>query len=1677
MHRSRSHRWAAAWRSLPLRLAAIVTSVAVVASLAVMATPAIAAEGDPAITDVALAQHSQVTPWSVSGTTSTASYPGNMSAFGPITINAPAQTSTFYSDTSLQMKPLTIPSGCLGSNTAVGYTAECVTHTTTVTFPHAVINPVMAFATGAQSEVSPSTQCAPQWQDVSFTAINGAAPAASQVAPQRAVDPQMSWASNRLSYLPSVLQAAPCTAPASPYAYLRIGGLISSVTLTFHTMRTITYNPSGAVLPDPKSVSRGVHTFLWLPRSDLSVAKTGPSTVEAGGQISWQIRVTNASGSSPSHGFVVHDAVPAGVTNVSITSGQPECSLSGNDLVCSRAPAGWAVSQNGTVETVADLSGGNSSALIPSILNAGATYGPIILTGTAPTAPGATLTNGATVSGADVDEDITNNMKEVTTTITDAPSLSLVKSATSGGAPITTLTAGETIDYSFLVKNTGTVPLSGIAITDTDFTGSGTLPAAVCPPGDLAPGDSTTCTSSYVVTAADAAAGVIDNTAVARGTAPGAPTPTQSEPSTAQVPLALGGQITLRKTGSLAGAPGLAGDTVHYSFVATNTGGVTLNGVTITDPLPGLSALTYSWPGTPGTLLPNEEVHATATYTLTQADVDAGSVVNTAATSGTDPGGDTVTANDSATVGIPPAPAISLVKTGGLAAGATGVVGDTVEYSFVASNPGNVTLTGVTIADPLPGLSPLTYDWSGTPGTLLPGESVSATATYVLTQADIDAGSVVNTATATGTDPANTPVSADDSTTVSVLQAPGISLVKTGAVAAGATGVAGDTVEYTFVAANTGNVTLTGVTVADPLPGLSALTYTWPGTPGTLLPGEEVPATATYVLTQADVDAGAVVNTATASGTDSGGTGVTADDTATVPISSSAIALVKTGALAAGATGAAGDVVEYTFQATNTGNVTLTGVSITDPLPGLSALTYSWPGTPGTLLPGQVVPATATYVLTQADVDAGSVVNTATATGTDPGGDPVTGDDTTTVSVTPTPGIVLVKTGGLAAGATGAVGDTVEYSFVATNSGNVTLTGVTIADPLPGLSALTFTWPGTPGTLLPGESVSATATYVLTQADVDAGSVVNTATATGTDPGGDPVTGDDTVTVDVPQNPAIALVKTGGLAAGATGAVGDTVDYTFAATNSGTVTLTGVSIADPLPGLSALTFTWPGTPGTLLPGQTATATAAYVLTQADVDAGSVVNTATATGTDPGGTGVTADDTATVPISSPAIVLAKSGALAAGATGVVGDTVEYSFVATNSGNVTLTGVTIADPLPGLSALTFTWPGTPGTLLPGESVSATATYVLTQADVDAGSVVNTATATGTDPDGDPVTGDDTTTVDVPQNPGIVLVKTGGLAAGATGAVGDTVEYSFVATNSGNVTLTGVTITDPLPGLSALTFTWPGTPGTLLPGQTAPATATYVLTQADVDAGSVVNTATATGTDPTGDPVTGDDTTTVDVPQNPGIALVKTGGLAAGATGVVGDTIDYAFAATNSGTVTLTGVTIADPLPGLSALTFTWPGVAGTLLPGQTATATATYVLTQADVDAGSVVNTATATGTDPGGDTVTGDDTTTVSVTPTPGIVLVKTGGLAAGATGAVGDTVEYSFVATNSGNVTLTGVTIADPLPGSVGSDVHVAGDSGDAAPGPDGTGDGDLCTDPSRRGCWFGGEHRDRDRH
>ncbi|WP_161804371.1 DUF7507 domain-containing protein [Microbacterium sp. GCS4] len=221
-----------------------------------------------------------------------------------------------------------------------------------------------------------------------------------------------------------------------------------------------------------------------------------------------------------------------------------------------------------------------------------------------------------------------------------------------------------------------------------------------------------------------------------------------------------------------------------------------------------------------------------------------------------------------------------------------------------------------------------------------------------------------------------------------------------------------------------------------------------------------------------------------------------AQDSDSTTVLLSAISLTKTSALAPGGTGKAGDVVNYTFTVTNTGQSVLTGIVITDPLVGLSAITFgAWPGTAGTLTPGQSVTASATYTHKQSDVDAGSVANTATVSAADSdGGVRPTGQANRVTPIAAAGAVTVTKTGALASGATGRVGDRINYTFTIRNTGNVTLANASLVDPLPGLSPPVVTWPtSTSGVIPVGQAATATAFYTITQADVDAGSVRNTA--------------------------------------------------------------------------------------------------------------------------------------------------------------------------------------------------------------------------------------------------------------------------------------------------------------------------------------------------------------------------------------------------------------------------------------------------------------------------------------------------------------------------------------------------------------------------------------------------------
>ncbi len=284
---------------------------------------------------------------------------------------------------------------------------------------------------------------------------------------------------------------------------------------------------------------------------------------------------------------------------------------------------------------------------------------------------------------------------------------------------------------------------------------------------------------------------------------------------------------------------------------------------------------------------------------------------------------------------------------------------------------------------------------------------------------------------------------------------------------------------------------------------------------------------------------------------------------------------------------------------------------------------------------------------------------------------------------------------------------------------------------------------------------------------------------------------------------------------------------------------------------------------------------------------------------------------------------------------VGDPVIWAYRITNSGNVTLTNVTLTD-----DQLTAQNPLTTGvTLIPGQVITVTATGVATF-----GQYVNIGIVTATNTFS--ATGAITPTVTVinpshyyGSNGSIALRKyTNGVDADtATGpfiAVGDTVTWRYVMTNTGNVTLTNVTLTD-----DQLVVQNPLTKGvTLAPGEVI-----NVIVTGTATAGQYANLGTVTGQPTVGGVVTATNPSYY-FGSEPGINLRKytNGDDADTPTGPVvdaGSVITWTYVIANSGNITLTNVTLTD-----DQLTVQNPLTSNvTLAPGAVITIAATGVAT--------------------------------------------------------------------------------------------------------------------------------------
>ena len=216
----------------------------------------------------------------------------------------------------------------------------------------------------------------------------------------------------------------------------------------------------------------------------------------------------------------------------------------------------------------------------------------------------------------------------------------------------------------------------------------------------------------------------------------------------------------------------------------------------------------------------------------------------------------------------------------------------------------------------------------------------------------------------------------------------------------------------------------------------------------------------------------------------------------------------------------------YTYTFTNTGNVALETVSIADVHQGTGSLSAISPSSVASLAAGDSVTFTATYEITLADFEAGTdIPNIATVSFTPERGtlDPLTADETISIAA-PAPSAVLTKTPDVTSGV--AEGDTVTYTYNVLNDGDVTLTNLSISDVHSGLGTLSAITPASVASLAIGDDIDFTATYLITQDDIDAASdITNEATLAATPARGTlPVITDDAVVELEPAVPAMTCL-------------------------------------------------------------------------------------------------------------------------------------------------------------------------------------------------------------------------------------------------------------------------------------------------------------------------------------------------------------------------------------------------------------------------------------------------------------------------------------------------------------------------------------------------------------------------
>jgi uncharacterized repeat protein (TIGR01451 family) len=1308
--------------------------------------------------------------------------------------------------------------------------------------------------------------------------------------------------------------------------------------------------------PDPDGANNSSTVTGSISTSaDLSVSKTGPSSVTAGTTATYTISLSNA-GPSDAQNVNLSDTLPTGAALISLT---PD----GNN------PDLFTVT--GTSATATTVANGNTDTFV------------LVVSAPSNLASGADFSDTASVTSNTPDSNQGDNSSTVTGSIATSADLSISKT---GPARVT---AGTTATYTITLSNSGPSDAQNVNLSDTLPTGA-VLVSLTPDPGNPdvfvvtgttatanTVGNGNTDTFVLVVSAPSNLSSGADFSDTASVTSDTSDPNTSNNTSKVTSSISTSADLSISKSGP---ATVTAGTTATYTITVSNSGPSDAQNVSVSDTLPTgavLVALTpdinnpdvFAVTGTTAmaTTVGNGNTDTFVLVVTAPSNLASGADFSDSATVNSDTSDPDTDNNFSSVTGsITTSADLSISKTGP----AFIVAGSNATYTITVANNGPSDALNVNLTDTLPtggvlvSLTPggNNPDLFTTSGATAAAASVGAgnTDTFVLVVSApntlLDGADFSDTASVSS--PTNNNTANNSSTVHTTISAPAdLSVSKTGP----ATVMAGTTATYTITVTNSGPANAHDVALSDTLPtGAVLVSLTADGNNPDLFTVTGSTASAT-TMGNGNTDTFVLVVSAPsnlASGADFSDTAsVTSATPDTNPgnNSSTVTGSIKTSAdLSLSKSGPAivpaGTAATYTITLTNNGPSDAQNVKIDDTLPAgavLLSLTPEANNPDAFMVSGATASAatvgngnTDTFVLVvsaPSNLASGTdFSDTAAVTSDTP--DPTPGNDTSTVtgSVRNSADLSISKTGP----ATVTAGTTATYTITLSNNGPSDAQNVNLSDTLPTGAVLVSLTPndGNPDTFAVNGTTASAATVGNGNSDTFVlvvrapSSLVSGAdfsdTASVSSNTSDPTPGNNssTVTGGLVTSADLALTKSGPSQVTA----GADVTYKITLTNNGPSDARNVNISDVIPAGATIVSLTPNrsNPDTFtVAGGTATATSVgsghmdtFVLVlQASrnlAPGDDFSDTASVTSDTPDPTPGNESSSVSGKITTPAdLAVTKTGP----ATVTAGTTATYTISLTNKGPSAAQNVSLSDMLPAGAVLVSLTPV--GTNPDPFTVTGTTANAATVASGNTDSFVlevsvpsnlasgagfsDTASVTSDTPD--PTPGNDSSTVNG------TVATTADLSVSINGpptvVPGSNVTYTITLTNNGPSDAQSVNVTDTLPPGAVLVSLTPGANNPDLftvTGPTATAatvangnTDTFVLVATvpgNLTAGSTFTNSVSV-TSPTADPVIAN--------NNSAQAAAVIGG-ALTLTGVKQiETTEHA---------TLTGVTLA---------TFTFPG----------------------------------------------------------------------------------------------------------------------------------------------------------